>query len=118
MVRLWLRTPLQLPRCQDIGRVRATWQRTDADQRPARLGTPPNQPVDFPCEPAQKLASDAHREASRDAQALFLGRAVVDEVLPPAFLVSVLGALPDGSLGVSVVQAAGAPGPSSLQAST
>jgi len=32
---------------------------------------------------------------------------VVDEVLPPAFLVSVLKALPDGSLGVSVVQAAG-----------
>lgn len=40
-------------------------------------------------------------------QALFVGRAVVDEVLPPAFLVSVLKALPDGSLGVSVVQAAG-----------
>lgn len=40
-------------------------------------------------------------------QALFVGRAVVDEVLPPAFLVSVLKALPDGSLGVAVVQAAG-----------
>ena len=40
-------------------------------------------------------------------QALFVGRAVVDEVLPPAFLVSVLKALPDGCLGVAVVQAAG-----------
>lgn len=40
-------------------------------------------------------------------QALFLGRAVVDEVLPPAFLVSVLPALPDSSLGVTVVHAAG-----------
>ena len=41
------------------------------------------------------------------SQALFLGRAVVDEVLPPAFLVAVLPALPDGCLGVSVVHAAG-----------
>lgn len=40
-------------------------------------------------------------------QALFVGRAVVDEVLPPAFLVSALRALPDGCLGVAVVQAAG-----------
>ena len=36
-----------------------------------------------------------------------MGRAVVDEVLPPAFLVSALRALPDGCLGVAVVQAAG-----------
>mmetsp|Transcript_19931 Transcript_19931/g.60231 ORF Transcript_19931/g.60231 Transcript_19931/m.60231 type:complete len:760 (-) Transcript_19931:626-2905(-) len=40
--------------------------------------------------------------------ALFVGRAVVDEVLPPAFLVAVLPALQDGCLGVSVVHAAGA----------
>lgn len=37
---------------------------------------------------------------------LFLGRAVVDEVLPPAFLTSVLPSLPDGGLGVAVVRAA------------
>ncbi|GBF95677.1 hypothetical protein Rsub_08659 [Raphidocelis subcapitata] len=38
---------------------------------------------------------------------MFLGRAVVDEVLPPAFLASVLPSLPDGGLGVTVVQATG-----------
>eukprot|EP00879_Flechtneria_rotunda_P002298 GHRR01002491.1.p1 GENE.GHRR01002491.1~~GHRR01002491.1.p1 ORF type:complete len:322 (+),score=143.64 GHRR01002491.1:106-966(+) len=39
---------------------------------------------------------------------LFLGRAIVDEVLPPAFLANCLPALPDGGLGVTVVQATGA----------
>lgn len=39
---------------------------------------------------------------------LFLGRAIVDEVLPPAFLASTLPSLPDGSLGVTVVQSTGA----------
>ena len=39
--------------------------------------------------------------------ALFLGRAVVDEALPPSFLTSVLPALEGGSLGVAVVQSAG-----------
>ncbi|KAF8061907.1 MRF1 [Scenedesmus sp. PABB004] len=39
---------------------------------------------------------------------LFLGRAIVDEVLPPAFLASCLPALPDGGLGITVVQATGA----------
>lgn len=39
---------------------------------------------------------------------LFLGRAIVDEVLPPAFLASCLPSLPDGSLGITVVQATGA----------
>ncbi|WIA38524.1 hypothetical protein OEZ86_001845 [Tetradesmus obliquus] len=39
---------------------------------------------------------------------LFLGRAVVDEVLPPAFLASCLPSLPDGGLGITVVQATGA----------
>lgn len=39
---------------------------------------------------------------------LFLGRAIVDEVLPPAFLANTLPSLPDGSLGVTVVQATGA----------
>lgn len=38
---------------------------------------------------------------------LFLGRAIVDEVLPPAFLASCLPALPDGGLGITVVQATG-----------
>jgi hypothetical protein len=33
--------------------------------------------------------------------------AVVDEVLPPAFLASCLPALPDGGLGITVVQATG-----------
>ena len=36
--------------------------------------------------------------------ALFLGRAVVDEVLPPAFLAHALGRLGDDSLGVHAVQ--------------
>ena len=35
---------------------------------------------------------------------LFLGRAIVDEVLPPAFLTAVLRALSDDSLGVHIVQ--------------
>lgn len=34
-------------------------------------------------------------------------RAIVDEVLPPAFLANTLPSLPDGSLGVTVVQATG-----------
>jgi len=38
---------------------------------------------------------------------LFLGRAIVDEVLPPAFLAAALPSLPDGGLGVAVVQATG-----------
>jgi programmed cell death protein 4 len=38
---------------------------------------------------------------------LFLGRAVVDEVLPPAFLAAALPGLPDGGLGVGVVQNTG-----------
>lgn len=38
---------------------------------------------------------------------LFLGRAVVDEALPPSFLASVLPALPAGGLGVVVVQSTG-----------
>ena len=37
--------------------------------------------------------------------ALFLGRAIVDEVLPPAFLTQVLARLSDDSLGVHTVQA-------------
>ncbi|GMH35363.1 hypothetical protein BSKO_03231 [Bryopsis sp. KO-2023] len=37
----------------------------------------------------------------------FLGRIIVDEVLPPSFLTSVLGALKDDSLGIQVVQATG-----------
>ena len=39
---------------------------------------------------------------------VFVCRAIVDEVLPPAFLASTLPSLPDGSLGVTVVQATGA----------
>ena len=39
--------------------------------------------------------------------ALFLGRAVVDEVLAPSFLASVLPALRNDSLGVTVVQTTG-----------
>ena len=39
--------------------------------------------------------------------ALFMGRAVVDEVLPPSFLASVLPALRNDSLGVTVVQTTG-----------
>ena len=39
--------------------------------------------------------------------ALFLGRAVVDEVLPPAFLTKVLQRLRDDSLGVQVVRSVG-----------
>eukprot|EP00884_Botryococcus_braunii_P011677 jgi/Botrbrau1/2050/Bobra.0047s0026.4 len=38
---------------------------------------------------------------------LFLGRAIVDEVVPPAFLSAVLSALENDSLGVSVVEACG-----------
>lgn len=38
---------------------------------------------------------------------LFLGRIIVDEVLPPSFLTSVLGALKDDCLGIQVVQATG-----------
>lgn len=38
---------------------------------------------------------------------LFLGRIIVDEVLPPSFLTSVLGAMKDDSLGIQVVQATG-----------
>ncbi len=39
---------------------------------------------------------------------LFLGRLIVDEVLPPSFLAAALSALRDGSLGVAVVQQTGA----------
>ena len=39
--------------------------------------------------------------------ALFLGRAVVDEILPPSFLAAVLPSLQDHSEGVSVVQSTG-----------
>lgn len=39
---------------------------------------------------------------------MFLGRAIVDEVLPPSFLTQVLPHLRDDSLGVSVVQTTGA----------
>ena len=39
--------------------------------------------------------------------ALFLGRATVDEVLPPAFLTAVLQRLHDDSLGVQVVRSVG-----------
>lgn len=35
------------------------------------------------------------------------GRAIVDEVLPPKFLVDVVPHLPAGSLGITVVQATG-----------
>jgi hypothetical protein len=62
--------------------------------------------VSTPCFPS--LAS-LPNHGLYGVQALFVGRAVVDEVLPPAFLVSALKALPDGCLGVAVVQAAGTP---------
>jgi hypothetical protein len=55
---------------------------------------------------AQDLALDIP-----DAQRLlssFLGRAVVDELLPPSFLTSVLPSLKDDSMGVAVVQMTGA----------
>ena len=39
---------------------------------------------------------------------LFLGRAIIDEALPPSFLTAVLPALRNDSLGVAVVQATGA----------
>ena len=39
---------------------------------------------------------------------LFLGRAVVDEALPPSFLAAVLASLRYDSLGVAVVHATGA----------
>ena len=38
---------------------------------------------------------------------LFLGRAIVDEVLPPKFLTAVLPFLDNKSLGVDIVQATG-----------
>ena len=40
--------------------------------------------------------------------ALFLGRAIVDEALPPSFLAAVLSALNNHSEGVNVVQSTGA----------
>lgn len=40
---------------------------------------------------------------------LFLGRAIVDEVLPPKFLTAVLPFLDNKSLGVDIVQATGMP---------
>ena len=40
--------------------------------------------------------------------ALFLGRAIVDEVLPPKFLAEVVPHLPAGCMGLGVVQAVGA----------
>ena len=42
--------------------------------------------------------------------ALVLGRIIVDEVLPPAFLTAVLPSLSNQSLGVSIVQATGETG--------
>lgn len=39
--------------------------------------------------------------------ALMLGRLIVDEVLPPAFLTGVLPSLRDQSMGVAIVQTAG-----------
>lgn len=38
---------------------------------------------------------------------LFIGRIIVDEVLPPSFLTTVLGVLPDNCLGVQIVQTTG-----------
>ena len=38
---------------------------------------------------------------------LFLGRAIVDEVLPPKFLVEVVSQLPSDSLGIGIIQAVG-----------
>lgn len=38
---------------------------------------------------------------------LFLGRIIVDEVLPPSFLTSVLGSMKDDSLGIQIVQSTG-----------
>lgn len=38
---------------------------------------------------------------------LFLGRAIVDEILPPSFLTAVLSTLEDHSEGVSVIQSTG-----------
>lgn len=40
---------------------------------------------------------------------LFLGRAIIDEVLPPKFLTAVLPFLENKSLGVDIVQATGMP---------
>lgn len=37
----------------------------------------------------------------------FLGRIIVDEVVPPSFLTSVLGSLKDHSLGVRIVEETG-----------
>lgn len=39
--------------------------------------------------------------------ALFLGRAIVDEALPPAFLTAVLQRMNDDSLGVHIVRSVG-----------
>ena len=39
--------------------------------------------------------------------ALFLGRAIVDEVLAPAFLTKVLQRLRDDSLGIQIVRSVG-----------
>ena len=55
---------------------------------------------------AADLALDA--PGAPAALALFLARAVADGLLPPAFLASIVPALPPGSLGVAVVEAAGA----------
>ena len=46
---------------------------------------------------------------------LFLGRAVVDEALPPSFLAAVLASLRYDSLGVAVVHATGASPPCSCR---
>ena len=56
---------------------------------------------------AQDLALDIPDAAHQ--LSLFLGRIIVDEALPPSFLTSVLANLRNDSLGVSVVQATGAP---------
>jgi len=37
----------------------------------------------------------------------FLGRIIVDEIVPPSFLTSVLGSLKDHSLGVHIVKETG-----------
>jgi programmed cell death protein 4 len=54
---------------------------------------------------ADDLALD-HPDAGHQLT-LFLGRAVVDEVLPPRFLAGVVPSLPGGGLGVGVVRGAG-----------
>ena len=54
---------------------------------------------------AQDLALDSPDAAH--VLALFMGRAIVDEVLPPSALAAALPSLRNASLGVSVVKATG-----------